>query len=79
MPAKGDILIERTSLDFIKAKLGQSILVETENNKRVELKVTGVVNDLTALPRPFPREPAVTLRSLHWKPWGSDPIWRTRV
>ena len=52
-PAKGDILIERTSLGFIKAKLGQPILVETEDNKRVKLQVTGVVNDLTALPPSF--------------------------
>lgn len=55
--ALGDLLIERSSLDYMKANVGDSMQIEMPDGKLRELRVAGVVRDLTAVPPIYGRMP----------------------
>jgi putative ABC transport system permease protein len=46
-PPKEEVLIERASLDWMGAQVGDTVLVETPSGKQRELKIAGTVHDLT--------------------------------
>jgi len=49
-PEKGQVLMERASLDYIGAKPGDQILVKTPDGREFHLTVTGRVHDLYRIP-----------------------------
>ncbi|MEG6584773.1 FtsX-like permease family protein [Dendrosporobacter sp. 1207_IL3150] len=52
-PGDGDVLLERSSLEELGIKTGESIIVETPAGKKRSLKVTGVVYDPSQIPSLF--------------------------
>jgi putative ABC transport system permease protein len=46
-PPKEEVLIERASLDWMGARVGDRVLVETPSGKQRELRVAGSVHDMT--------------------------------
>jgi putative ABC transport system permease protein len=46
-PPKEQVLIERASLGWMDARVGDSVLVETPSGKQRELRIAGTVHDLT--------------------------------
>lgn len=46
-PAKGEILIERSALALLNAKLGDTITVTAPNGRERSLKISGLTHDLT--------------------------------
>ncbi len=52
-PAKGEVLLERTSLTFLNLKIGDTLVVETSTGKQRELRVAGTVHDLNLPPSNF--------------------------
>lgn len=46
-PAKGELLIERSALSLIKARVGDRIMVETPDGRLRNLKLSGLAHDLT--------------------------------
>ncbi len=46
-PGERDLLMERASLSLIGARVGDTVLVETPDGKQREMKVAGLVHDLT--------------------------------
>jgi len=46
-PPKDELLIERASLDWMGARVGDTVLVETPSGKQRELKIAGTVHDMT--------------------------------
>ena len=50
---KGEIALERSTVSFIKGKLGDQITVETPDNKQYQLTVTGIVHDQYKPPAAF--------------------------
>ena len=49
-PAKGEVLMERASLDYIGARPGEVILVKTPDGRQFKLTVTGRAHDLYRIP-----------------------------
>jgi putative ABC transport system permease protein len=45
-PEKGEILIERASMPLIKAKVGDTLTVETPDGRQRDLKISGLAHDL---------------------------------
>lgn len=52
-PRRGEVLIERAALNFLGAKTGQPLVVETSDQKERELTVSGVVHDIDQFPTPL--------------------------
>lgn len=52
-PRDGDMLVERSSLEGLGVKQGDSIVVETSDGRQRTVKITGVVYDATQLPTLF--------------------------
>lgn len=52
-PAMKEILVERTSVDWMGVKVGDRITVEDLNGKQRELRVAGIVHDINSPPAPF--------------------------
>jgi putative ABC transport system permease protein len=46
-PGEHEVLIERSSLDWMGARVGDAIVVETPNGKQRTLRIAGTVHDLT--------------------------------
>ena len=49
-PEKGEVLIERASMDFMGVKQGDEILVKTTSGRKYYLRVAGSVHDLYRIP-----------------------------
>jgi len=49
-PARGDILLERSSTTQSGAQIGDSIVIEFSNGRQYELTFAGIVHDLNAIP-----------------------------
>ena len=49
-PQKGEVLMERASMTYIGAELGDQILVKTPDGRQFHLTVTGRVHDLYRIP-----------------------------
>src|SRR5512140_405159 len=49
-PKKAEVLMERSSMEFIGAKSGQQILVKTPDGRQFRLTVTGRAHDLYRIP-----------------------------
>ncbi len=52
-PPPHELLIERSSLSLIGAKVGDSLLIETDGSRPKEAVIAGVVHDLIQLPAKF--------------------------
>ncbi|HXI19000.1 MAG TPA: FtsX-like permease family protein [Chloroflexota bacterium] len=50
---KGELVIERSTVAFLKAQIGDNIMVETVDNKQHPLIITGIVHDLYKPPATF--------------------------
>lgn len=50
--AKGEVLLERASMDYIGAQSGDPLLVKTPDGRKFHLTITGVAHDLYRIP-PF--------------------------
>jgi len=48
-PPERGVLIERTSLDFMRANVGDRVLVETPDGKQRQLHIAGLVHDISRL------------------------------
>jgi putative ABC transport system permease protein len=46
-PPKEEVLIERASLDWMGARVGDTVLLETPSGKQRKLRIAGTVHDLT--------------------------------
>jgi putative ABC transport system permease protein len=51
-PARREVLVERNSLEFLQARVGDLLVVETADGKQYELRVAGLAHDLESCP-PF--------------------------
>jgi putative ABC transport system permease protein len=49
-PGRHEIVLERTSLDFMHLRVGDCVEIETASNLRRQLRVVGTVRDLTIVP-----------------------------
>jgi putative ABC transport system permease protein len=49
-PGKQEVLLERASLEFMKARVGESLYIEMPSGKLRPLRVAGTVHDMTAIP-----------------------------
>ena len=49
-PRKGEVLIERSSMDYLGVQLGDEILVKTTDGRNFHLRVAGSVHDLYRIP-----------------------------
>lgn len=52
-PGKNEVLIERASLDFVGADVGELLSIEAADGKPRTLRIAGVAHDLTASPSVF--------------------------
>ena len=48
-PPEREALIERASLDFLRAKVGGSVLIETPDGKQRQLRVAGLAHNISSL------------------------------
>ncbi|MEP7198961.1 MAG: ABC transporter permease, partial [Chloroflexota bacterium] len=67
-PPDRQILVERNSLQVLKVKEGDSVLIETPDGKQHELRIAGIVHDLNEPPAVFTGLTFgyVTLDTLEW-------------
>jgi putative ABC transport system permease protein len=67
-PPKKGILIERQSLPFTGAQVGDVLEVETEDGKMRQLRIAGLVHDMDNPPAPFVGHPFgyITFETLEW-------------
>jgi len=49
-PQKGEVLIERASMDYMGFQLGDEILIKTTNGRKFRLRVVGSAHDLYRIP-----------------------------
>jgi putative ABC transport system permease protein len=48
-PPEREALIERASLDFLRAEVGDSVLIETPDGKQRQLRIAGLAHDISCL------------------------------
>jgi len=77
-PPKNELLIDRASLDFMKANLGDEVQIETPQGVERILRVAGIVRDLNAVP-PIYSAPAVGYISMDTLEWLGEPCQFNRL
>ncbi len=67
-PPEREILIERAALPLIEAQVGDTLLIETPNEKQRELRIAGLAHDPAQLPAQLEGNPYgyVTFETLEW-------------
>ncbi len=71
-PRRHDIVLERTCLDFMRMRVGDTVEIETPSNLRREMRVAGTVRDLTIVP-PVYSAPIVGYMSMDTLEWLGAP------
>lgn len=73
-PPDRGIVIERTSLAYTHASLGDTLLVETADGRFRELPVVGTVHDIFTEPVQFTNEPYgyINVDTMDWLGYGRD-------
>ena len=49
-PPDRELLLERSSLDYLNAKVGGTILIETPDRKQRQIRIAGLTHDLNTIP-----------------------------
>ncbi len=67
-PARKEMLIERRSLSFLKAQVGDTIVVETPDKKQRALRISGTTHEINVFPVDFSGTPYgyISLDTLEW-------------
>jgi putative ABC transport system permease protein len=77
-PPEHELLVERKALDFIKSKVGDTVLVEMPSGKQRKLRIAGTVHSSIRLPTPLTGWVwgFVTFDTLEWlgEPRGYDEL-----
>jgi len=71
-PGKYELLLERSSFDYLKANVGDQVQIETPDGRLHELRMAGVIRDLTVVP-PMYSAPNVGYISLDTLEWLGEP------
>lgn len=77
-PPEREILIERSALSVIHAREGDSVLIETSDEKQRQMRIAGVVHDLAQLPAWADNSPYgyISFDTLEWfgEPFGYNEL-----
>ncbi|MBN1487536.1 MAG: ABC transporter permease [Anaerolineae bacterium] len=77
-PPEREILIERAALLVIQAEIGDVVLIETEDEKRRAMRISGTTHDLAQLPAQFDSSPYgyISFDTLDWlgEPYGFNEL-----
>ncbi len=67
-PQRREVLLERSSLSATKSKVGDTLLIETPNGQKRQLRIAGLVHDLAQVPTAFwgGASGYVTFETLEW-------------
>ncbi len=67
-PPEHGLLVERASLSYLQAEIGETVTVETPNGRMRQLSLDGLVHDIFTNPVQFTGEPYVyaTVDTLEW-------------
>jgi putative ABC transport system permease protein len=67
-PPEREILIERAALPLIKAQVGDTVLIETSDEKQYELRIAGLAHDPAQIPAQIDGSPYayVSFETLEW-------------
>lgn len=67
-PPEREILIERAALSLIKAQVGDTVLIETPNEKQRQLRIAGLAHDPAQMPAQLDGNPYgyVSFETLDW-------------
>lgn len=73
-PPHREMLIERGSLEFMRASIGDSIVVELPDNRQRSLRIAGLAHDLNQFPSLLAGRAYgyITLSTLEWLGWSRD-------
>ena len=77
-PPEREILIERAALPVIRAQVGDTVRIETPDEKQRELRIAGTVHDLAQMPAQFDNSPYgyISFDTLEWfgEPYGFNEL-----
>ncbi len=77
-PPENEILIERAALQVIDAEIGDTIMIETADEKRRYMRVAGTVHDLAQMPAHLDNSPYgyISFETLDWlgEPYGFNEL-----
>lgn len=67
-PPDKQFLVERTSIDLTKVKVGESVTIELADGRRREMKLAGVAHDMNKPPAAFTGSPYgyISMDTLEW-------------
>jgi len=78
-PPEREILIERAAMQVIKAQVGDTVRIETPDEKKRDLRIAGTVHDLAQLPAQFDNSPYgyISFDTLEWfgEPYGFNELY----
>jgi putative ABC transport system permease protein len=73
-PSEEEVLIERASLDWMGARVGDTVLLETPSGKQRQLRIAGTVHDLTQTAASWVGRASgyISLETMEWLGLGDD-------
>ncbi|MEM7800143.1 MAG: ABC transporter permease [Chloroflexota bacterium] len=74
-PGPKEIIVERSSLPFMNAEVGDTVVIETRNGRERELTISGIAHDVNIEPTAFTQRPNVyaDFELLDWL--GEEPLF----